>query len=365
MTQKYLHLCCREQWMGGRFRNTHLEGDTICLNEGVLVGQVFLPPVDSGEIGFRWTRVRLEASIPPHCSLKTYARSSDDPRWPELETLLEAKDDGSAAAFRPDKLFGEQRSEGQDLWLPESDSGRYLWLALELIGSGTLKPEVSSVALLMEGDHMIEYLPSIYQMDDFTYRFLSVFTAMAQDLDTAMDDFPRQLAPESADPDMLNYCAAWLCMDPDSDTEKLREAFSRFPEDYETMYTVKGLQRSVERLTGVTPLIIEHFQVDPNAPDCRNPGLYRRLYGENPYRFFLLLKQGVFSQQKDMEEFLGRMRELIPAETEMELILLKDCVQLDWHTYLGVNSAIGDYIPAVIDESATIHYDTTIGGGRA
>ena len=43
-------------------------------------------------------------------------------------------------------------------------------------------------------------------------------------------------------------------------------------------------------------------------------------------------------------------------------MLLKPCVQLDWHTYLGINSRIGEYVTAVIDELVTIHYDTTIGG---
>ena len=121
------------------------------------------------------------------------------------------------------------------------------------------------------------------------------------------------------------------------------------------MYTPRGIARSARRLSGELPWIIEHFSVDPNDPSCKNPELYRRLYGDDPYRFFLLLPQGAFTEQRQMEE-------LIPAETEMELILLKPCVQLDWHTYLGLNSRIGNYVPAVIDESVTIHYDTTIGG---
>ena len=63
-----------------------------------------------------------------------------------------------------------------------------------------------------------------------------------------------------------------------------------------------------------------------------------------------------------MERFLEKMRELIPAETELELVLLKPSIQLDWHTYLGINSRIGSYVPAAIGDSVTIHYDTTIGG---
>ena len=42
--------------------------------------------------------------------------------------------------------------------------------------------------------------------------------------------------------------------------------------------------------------------------------------------------------------------------------LLKQGVQLDRHTYLGLNTSIGEYVAAVIDETVTIHNDTTIGG---
>ena len=55
---------------------------------------------------------------------------------------------------------------------------------------------------------------------------------------------------------------------------------------------------------------------------------------------------------------------MIPAGTELELVLLKPCVQLDWHTYLGINSRIGSYIPAQLNETTAIHYDATIGGER-
>ena len=46
----------------------------------------------------------------------------------------------------------------------------------------------------------------------------------------------------------------------------------------------------------------------------------------------------------------------------MQMVQLKAGIQLDWHTYLGVNSRVGCYVPAAIDEQVTIHYDTTIVG---
>lgn len=353
-TQAYLTLCCREQWMGGQFWRTHCQGDALCLDPDAFRGTVCLPPVDSSESGFVWSRLRLISQIPSEATIKVYARASDDRMWSSWESMTDRPETPL------DELFGPPVGAGDDLLLP--CTGRYLWLALEMTAGGAAHPRVEGLSLRMSGDHMVDYLPAIYQGQDFTYRYLSIFNSMLQDMEAVVEDMPRQLDPSSASEDMLRYLAQWLCSEPDAPAEELRRRLPALLDEYETMYTATGIRRSVERLTGCEPLLIEHFSVDPNDPDCRNPQLYRRLYGDEPYRLFLLLPNDTFTSQRELEGFLQKMRELIPAETGLELILLKPCVQLDWHTYLGINSRIGSYIPAAINESMTIHYDTTIGG---
>ena len=355
-TQSYWNLCCAEQWDGGVFRSVDRVGDTLRLNGGAFEGTAFLPPLDSGEPGFRWGRVKLRTVIPDDAAVRIYARASDDAEWPAWDELpWQEETPGLAAA-----LFGAPAAPGDDVWL--SRTGRYLWLAIGFTGGGAEKPSLSCVSVLADSDHMTDYLPAVYQREDFTYRYLSVFTAMFQDMESGIGQVRRQLDPACADEGMLRGLARWLCADGAEPAETLRAWLPEALDEYETMYTVRGIQRSVERLTGKSPFIIEHFAVDPNDPSCKDPELYRKLYGDDPYRFFLLLPQDTFSEQRQMEDFLERLEELVPAETEPELVLLKPCVQLDWHTYLGVNSRIGDYVTAVIDETVTIHYDTTIGG---
>lgn len=354
-TQKYLTLCCSEQWQGGIFDQIAYSGDALCLKEGAFAGAACLPPVDSGETGFQWGRLKLLAQVPREAAVRVYARASDAALWPVWEELRGQR----LHSDRLQELFGPPVAQ-TDLLLQVK--GRFLWLAVELTAGGLQRPGVDALSLWMEGDHMVDYLPAIYRGQDFTYRYLSIFNTMFQELEAGLDALPRQLDPASADDGMAEFLARWLCMEPEKGEEDLRGRLPGILDEYETMYTVAGVQRTAQRLTGQKPWIIEYFAVDPNDPACRNPALYRRLYGENPYRFFLLLPQGTFEKQQDMERFLERMSQLIPAETEMELVLLKPCIQLDWHTYLGINSRIGDYIPAAIDDSVTIHYDTTIGG---
>lgn len=355
-TQEYLTISRREQLTGGLLWQTVWEDNALRLSPEAFSGFVLLPPVDSGENGFRWSRLRLRAGLPADTALRVYARAADES--PSFDALTRAED--PTALVR--ELFGPPLSGSDDLLLP--CTGRYVWLALELVAGGRTGPWVESLSLWMEGDHMVDYLPAIYQGQDFTYRYLSIFNSMLQDMETRIETVSREIDPASAGEEMLRCIGQWLCVEPGESEESLRRRIPTLLHEYETMYTVEGVGRSVERLSGRRPFIIEHFMVDPNGPDCRNPQLYRHLYGENPYQFFILLPQDTFESQREMERFLTQMRELVPAECEsgMELVLLKSCVQLDWHTYLGINSQIGSYIPAAIDESMTIHYDTTIGG---
>lgn len=354
--QAYWNLCGAERWNGGIYRSVERRGDSLRLSDDAFEGTAFLPPLDSGEDGFRWGRVKLKLFLPRDASVRLYARASDEAEWEAWRDVP----DGVSGAEAARTLFGEPRALDGDVWL--SETGRRLWLAVVFTSGGAEKPRLDAVSVLAESDHLTDYLPAIYQQSDFTYRYLSVFTAMLQDLEERIAETSRQLDPASADPDMLRYLAHWLCADGSMPEQELRAVLPHAIDEYETMYTPDGVRRSVERLTGQTPLIIEHFAVDPNDPACSDPALYRKLYGDDPYRFFLLLPQGTFTEQRQMEHFLEQLEELVPAETTPELVLLKPCVQLDWHTYLGVNSQIGDYVTAVIDELVTIHYDTTIGG---
>ncbi len=355
-TQTYWNYSGAERWKGGVYLSMEPWGDGLQLAADAFEGAALLPPLDSGESDFRWGRVKLTIALPRDASVQIFARASDDPAWDAWRNLRR----NGRVSETVRTLFGPPKASGSDVWLP--DTGRWLWLAVCVACGGTEKPRLDAVRVMAAGDHLTDYLPAIYQKQEFGYRYLSVFTAMFQDLEERIQLSRRQLDPGAADPDMLRYLAHWLCAEENLSEQELRDVLPQVIDEYETMYTVRGIQRTVKRLTGQIPVVIEHFQVDPNDPTCGNPELNRRLYGDDPYRLFLLLPQGTFSNQRQIEVFLNRLREFIPAEVTPELVILKPGVQLDLHTYLGNNTRIGEHIAAVIDESMTIYNDTTIGG---
>lgn len=351
----------REDWRPLYQAGVVLDGDALTLAQGERRGFVCLPALDSGEQGFAWGRLSLDCELALDSVIRTRAYASDTPQvegFASMEAYLASlgPEAAGSALFAP-------AGRGDDCYIDQS--GRYLWLMLEFMASGR-PPRLNAVRAHLSGDHMIDYLPAIYRRDGgFTKRFLSIFDSILMDMEQAVYDLPARFDYETASGRMLAYLAQWMCVEagdgpPDTLAQRIRTAQA----DYESLYTVEGVRRSVRRLTGREPILIESADVDPNRPGCANSALYRRLYGENPYQFFILLPEDTFSTRARMEAFLSRMRELIPAGTEFELVLLKRCVQLDRHTYLGVNTMVSDYVPVVIDENTTIHYDTMIGGNQ-
>jgi phage tail-like protein len=337
-------LCKREDWRIIRSENIERDGDALRARRAAFsTAYACLGAIDGGERGFSWGRVSLEVELPKDTLIRAYAFASDDPSG-----------DFSDEAYTP-------AGESEDFYL--AAEGRYLWLKLIFICSEE-SPVLRAVRLWMFGDHMLDYLPEIYRGGDFTKRFLSVFDSIIMDMERGIERLPVKFDFERAGGDMLRYLAGWLgADDEDAADDETRRAYMReLPGIYESMYTPRGVKRSVERLTGREPLLIESADVDPNSPDCPDSELYGRLYGENPHRFFILLPEDTFEDSKALEAFTRRMNRLIPANTSFSTVLLTQGARLDRHSYLNINTMVSDYVPAVIDGSRAMNFDTTIGG---
>ena len=255
--QTQMVICCAEQWMGGLFYQIEPFGDGLRLDRDRAATCIYcMKAVDSGESGFRWDRAVVEADLPPDTALRVYAYAADHRWWGEWEDLDEGlrslEGDPARTIYR---VFGPPAAHSGDFYL--QCTGRYLWLAFELTTTGAESPVIHALRLWTGGDHMVDYLPAIYREGDFTRRFLSVFNSMYADMERAVDDLPALLDHEHTGGEMLRYLAGWVCVEQGGPAEQLRERIRTALPDYEDLYTVEGVRRSVRRLTGRDPILIE------------------------------------------------------------------------------------------------------------
>jgi len=95
-------------------------------------------------------------------------------------------------------------------------------------------------------------LPSLYQEDDFTQRFVSAFDAALAPIFAALDNFPAYLDPWLAPEDFLEWLASWfgIVLDESWSPSRRRALVSRAFEFYRMRGTASGLKEQLEVLTG-------------------------------------------------------------------------------------------------------------------
>ncbi len=113
----------------------------------------------------------------------------------------------------------------------------------------------------------LQYLPGIYQDDDFLGRYLLIFESLLSPVVWIIDNFDQYLDPDITPSAWLQWMASWfdLLLLPDLEIERQREIIRQASWLFMRRGTRAGLQRFIELYFDVTPEIDEpgncHFVV--------------------------------------------------------------------------------------------------------
>jgi phage tail-like protein len=224
-------------------------------------GQLLTTPIDSGVPRCRWHRVRVEADVPVATGVAiavataesvedVVAQGQADPEWPGFATGI------------PDPLDWQVVTGTQD-FLVDQPPGRYLYLRVRLTSDGGATPTVRSIRCDFPRATSVDALPAVYREDpraeDFTERFVALFDAALEDLDTAIERFPALLDIENTPRDVLPWLGRFLgtAFDPAWSAARRRSILAKLPRLYERRGTPAGLAEAVRLVFDVVPVIEE------------------------------------------------------------------------------------------------------------
>ena len=113
----------------------------------------FLPLIDSGVTDWQWGRLRFQLTLPENCVCYLYTMAANDK---EAEEVLQ----NPAIALNDKKryLSGKRcfRFINQSDVLLYEIEGRYLWIAMEIIGADVI---ISDITVWAPGDQFMEAFP--------------------------------------------------------------------------------------------------------------------------------------------------------------------------------------------------------------
>lgn len=373
-SRRFITLNRASEWRRGLLSGLKISGNSIVPESGDVTSAVFLSgSVDSSEHDFFWKSFRIEAALPENMILRVSAYSANTARAEIDGSSVEI--DGylrSGAASPEEKLrrlnplfkpVCSGRAEG-----PIHLRGRYLWIRLDFVMLDQRALRLDQIKLLLRSESMLEYLPEIYRTADgensFLTRFLSIFDSIFFDLDDRIGSLSDKLDYRIAEGELLRYLAEWVNVEDAAylSDETLRRRIGRAVSEGGMTGTVNGLVRWIEDEYGVKPNIVEHYSVRKMVREGKDREVYRRLFGDDPHKFFVLLPEHVFANAHEANIFMGRLKRRIPANTAAEVVTLQKSVILGQHTYLGVNSVLGGYSEAKADSAGRISHHLILGG---
>ena len=331
--------------------------------------------VDSTEHNFHWRNLLIDAALGENIVMQVSAFASNsttvqlDGRAVELDSYLS---DGSVDVQERlgavEKLFVPLFNNCFDG--PVGFTGRYIWIQLRFVILQRRELCVKKIKLLLKGEQMIDYLPSVYREEDgengFLSRFLSIFDSIFFDMDDNIGRSAEMLDYRIAGGDILRYLSEWLCIEDVAyiSEERLRERIKRTVDEYRYIGVKRSLIGWIETEYGVTPNIIEYFNVKKMVNSGKDKEVYHRLFGDNPYKFFVLLPEKTFSDIHEANLFMEKLKRRVPAYTEFEVVMVRNNTILDKYTFLGVNSMLSGYSYAHTDVGTRISNEIILGGSK-
>ena len=371
----YITLNRLSEWQRALLCGLSVQANAVAADSGGTKALMITGSVDSGEHNFLWRNVLIDVSVCSGTIMKLSAYAADSTlaqvggRVVELDSwLADESVPANERAQAAEGLFKPLFSNCTDGLI--NMRGRYIWLRLEFIMLERRELELRRIKLLFRGEQMMDYLPEAYRVEDgengFLSRYMSIYDGLFFGMDNAIADMSRSLDYRAAGGRMLRLLAGWVGIENTAymTDEQLRRRIESSVQQRRSVGVKRGLIRWIESEYGVTPNIIEYFQVSRMVHEGKDREVYRRLFGDDPYRFFVLLPENTFADIHETNLFMERLKAGIPAHTQAQVVILHNSVILEDHTYLGVNSVIGGFSPANVDAGSRMAHDIILGGSE-
>lgn len=331
-----------------RLRRATLYGFEQNIKDGVSLMEgdshfMILPCIDSFQERFHWGRFRLRREIPETCRMNIYAFALDAETDREREAVASL-----TSFFRKETNSLEEkkdvflRSDGicmtdQENMLFYELEGRYLWIAIEVIGSGEGK--IRDMKIFNPGDNFMQTFPEVYQEEgSFFHRYMSIFSTIYGDTQDKIEHMAELLDPDQAPAYLLPTLAGWLGIE--AEDGYLEEEIQRklIRRGYQ-LNRRKGTRWVIEELArivlGEDVQIIESNLLEAEAGDME---LYQKLYGDSHWDVTILVNQA--PQERLQEQFKYLLMQFKPVRCRIHLMFHQNCNTMDSYCYLDANARL-------------------------
>ena len=323
-------------------------GDTLILDESERDHFMFLKPIDGVADDSLWGRLTCNLLLSEEIVCYIYVIASNfltiTTGDNEIIDIGEYLCDEGIDVYKKVSFMtglGAKRFVNNDDFLLYDMSGRYLYVAVEMLGNG--KASIGGIRIGARGDSFMGAFPEVYrERNSFFHRYLSIFSSIYNDISEQNEKLYEILDLDKCAPDLLEMYGSWFGIDLKG---------GAFPEDI-LRAIVKDAYR-LNRMKGTRWAIdrILEIMLGDDVVMFEN-----RLNDGGIYEVTILVNRKLTEQLRHQLTFL--LDQFKPLRTSIRILQMEKEAVMDGNSYLDMNAAIPSEKHVVLDEESI--YDGAI-----
>lgn len=364
----------------GFLKNVWVKGDGLTFESGK-TGCFYSLSFDSGENGTIWHKIKVWAEVLEGMTyevsyyasdIKEVMKNTGDGKRDIDQYMMDTFIEGGEKGYNLEEFWTNSPSIQSSLWdldaLFNNAVGRYLWIRIKVYGSGGENTKgllINKIRLYYPRMSFLSYLPQVYQEDmesrDFLERFLSLFSTIHDEVEDGIDNIAKYFDPDAVEDEYLKWLSSWIGITSDDIWDKKRrELLKKAPEIYKIRGTKGAIEQMIELYTGKKPCIVEYFDYREYLKDPDKKDRLIKLFGDDPYTFSVLISSECVKENHQKMAVRKILMDEKPGYTEARLILLKNSIELDGHTYLGINSIFMENSKLLLNPEQSVLYNNEL-----
>lgn len=324
------------------------DGDTLVLDEKARDHFAFFSPIDGVEEESKWGRLSCSLLLPEEIVCYIYIIATDTLNTVnsngENVRIDEYLADKNIDVFRKISLLtgmGAKRYVNTGDALLYDLSGRYLFLAIEVLGTG--KATIRNLRIGVRGDNFTGVFPQVYQeRNSFFHRYMSIFSSIFNDIGDQNDKLYEILDLDKCSIELLEMYGSWFGIDLKGGFLPERVLRTIVKEAYQ-LNRMKGTKWALER---ILQIMLEEDTVL----------LENRLQDGGVFDITILINRKLTEELRHQLMFI--LDQFRPLRTRIRLLQMQKEAVMDGNSYLDMNAAIPSEKHVVLDEEAI--YDGAI-----
>lgn len=318
----------------------------------------FLGCLDSARRSCEWGRFRFSADLSGEAVVIVRGFATDDATFvmrgeeQPFENLLLSANEPVAQKLRLFELAKASKFVSKTDVLLYEQTGRYLWLCLEVVGG---RAAIRDVAAYAPRDNFFSTFPEIYRTNgEFFHRYLSIYSSMYYDLQDKIDAVNQLVDIDAAPAELLPTLAGWIGLELDGgflDEPHLRRLLKEALSLLRKKGTKSTLEGILKLFVDAPFFIVEQCMLMERATREVRP-IYGRLYGTNPYGVTVLIDAPPNEQLQAQLKFI--LRQFTLLRTKVNIVFLGKDSRLDGYCFLDVNARIPGVEAGKLDRATSL-----------